>query len=139
MAGGIGVTPVLSMIRTLTEQGSSAPLYVMYAVQNSNFHAFDDVFKSIVTQYPNVKYHVFYSDPKSEDKQVCFLEPCFINIILFCSIFHLIVCTYFCREFTMIPKEESQLKSSKILLVITLPKLTIISVETLLFVHAPTF
>lgn len=70
MAGGIGVTPVLSMLRTLTEEGSKAPLYVMYAVQNSGFHAFDDIFKSISTQFPNVKYHVLYSDPKAEDKQV---------------------------------------------------------------------
>jgi nitric oxide dioxygenase len=67
LAGGIGITPVVSMLRTLTENGSKAPLYVLYAVRSSEYHAFHDAFKSISTQFPNVKYHVLYSEPKSND------------------------------------------------------------------------
>jgi len=69
LAGGIGVTPVISMLRTLTENGSTAPIYVLYAVRNSEYHAFHDAFKSISTQFPNVTYHVLYSGPKSNDVQ----------------------------------------------------------------------
>jgi len=69
LAGGIGVTPVLSMLKVLTKSRSKAPIYVLYSVKNSKFHAFDETFKSMMKNFPNVKYHVLYTEPQTEDKQ----------------------------------------------------------------------
>jgi nitric oxide dioxygenase len=87
MAGGIGVTPVLSMLKTLVQRGAKAPMYLLYAVNNSASHAFDNEFEEIARVNPSFNYHVVYSEPKDGDKQVRFMRNFFSFVFHFTLVF----------------------------------------------------
>lgn len=69
VAAGIGITPILSILKELERVEHKAPIYLLYLVRNSSFHAFDGTFKSLVEKFSNVKYLVSYSNPLAEDKE----------------------------------------------------------------------
>jgi ferredoxin-NADP reductase len=68
IAGGIGVTPLLSMLLELVESGSRREVWFFYGVRNGSEHAFKEQIEKIARENSNVRVHVFYSQPEADDK-----------------------------------------------------------------------
>ena len=68
VGGGIGITPVLSMLNHIVESGSTRETWVFIGVRHGAEHVMKDHLKEIAAKYPNVKLVVMYSDPRDEDK-----------------------------------------------------------------------
>ncbi|QDU55192.1 Flavohemoprotein [Aeoliella mucimassa] len=69
IAGGIGVTPIVSMLASLAEAGDDREVYLFYGVRNSNEHPLRDQIEEIVREHPNVHQFVLYSQPLPDDTQ----------------------------------------------------------------------
>ena len=67
IAGGIGITPMISMLRwCLTAQPGRA-VHLYYGVRNSADHAFKDVLETLAGSHPAFKLQVVYSSPRPDD------------------------------------------------------------------------
>jgi uncharacterized protein len=68
ISGGIGVTPLLAMLKAYVGMGDHAPpaLWVQ-VVRNGAAHAFRDEIARLLAAAPKVKRIVWYTDPGSED------------------------------------------------------------------------
>ncbi|MBA3069239.1 MAG: 2Fe-2S iron-sulfur cluster binding domain-containing protein [Hyphomonas sp.] len=69
IAGGIGITPILSMLKAaLADQpGRAAHLY--YGVRGGQDHAFKAVLSELAQTHPGLDLHVFYAEPATGDVQ----------------------------------------------------------------------
>lgn len=67
LAGGIGVTPLLSMARTLVHEGVPAPIYFLQAAKNSRVHAFADEVCQLISDKDFVEIFVVYDEPLDDD------------------------------------------------------------------------
>ncbi len=67
LAGGIGVTPLLSMAKTLVHQDVKSPLQFVQAACNSSVHAFADEVRALQADRNNVQTYVFYDQPLDND------------------------------------------------------------------------
>jgi len=67
LSGGIGVTPILSMLKTLAHHKTTGPVHFIHAALNSQSHALANEVKDIVKDAPHIKTHVRYSDPLPDD------------------------------------------------------------------------
>ncbi|TWU48744.1 Flavohemoprotein [Rubripirellula tenax] len=69
LAGGIGVTPLLSMAKSIIHENPEATLYFLQAARNSSVHAFDDELRLLSAAGPNVNTRVIYDAPLADDVQ----------------------------------------------------------------------
>ncbi|MCA9047131.1 MAG: NO-inducible flavohemoprotein [Planctomycetaceae bacterium] len=69
LAGGIGITPLLSMARSLAEAKATTPIYFLQAARNSRVHALADEVRSLSANGGNVHTKVLYDAPLSNDLQ----------------------------------------------------------------------
>lgn len=67
LAGGIGVTPLLSMLKSLAHHGVKAPIHFVHAARNSRVHPFAKEVREIAKQHSNIKTHFRYDDPLPSD------------------------------------------------------------------------
>jgi nitric oxide dioxygenase len=67
LAGGVGVTPLLSMFKSLVHASPSTPVYFLQAARNSRTHAFANEVRELAVGRPNVKTLVMYDDPLADD------------------------------------------------------------------------
>lgn len=67
LAGGIGVTPLLSMAKSIVHADPEATIYFLQAARNSNVHAFADELKNLSQSGPNVHTYVIYDQPLADD------------------------------------------------------------------------
>ena len=63
IAGGVGLTPLLSMLNWLVATRSQRPIWVFYGVRNRSEHAFYDHLHTLRRHCPNMRLVVFYSRP----------------------------------------------------------------------------
>lgn len=66
ISGGIGQTPLLSMLETLIQAGSEREIAWIHGCRNCNVHAFDDLLEKYRQQYPKMKKIVFYESKGAE-------------------------------------------------------------------------
>lgn len=66
LAGGIGVTPLLSMLKSLAN-ATTVPVYFVHASQNSRLHALAGEVREVASQCPAVHTHFRYDAPLAED------------------------------------------------------------------------
>lgn len=66
-SGGIGITPLLSMLKSLAHCRTARRVYFLHAALNSQVHAFADEVRSIAAQAPNIRTHFRYSTPLDDD------------------------------------------------------------------------
>lgn len=62
ISGGVGLTPMMAMLKTLVEQGKSRPVLFIHAVRNRAVHAMSKDLSEIVSQNPQVSRMVFYEE-----------------------------------------------------------------------------
>lgn len=69
LAGGIGITPLLSMVKGLVHAKVSRPIYFVQAARNSHSHAFGRELRELTAQAPNMKSYILYDDPLLNDHE----------------------------------------------------------------------
>ena len=66
ISGGIGITPMMSMLYKAIEEGRKVKF--IQAVLNSNVHTFKKDLKDLAEKYDNIDVEFFYSNPLDTDK-----------------------------------------------------------------------
>jgi ferredoxin-NADP reductase len=67
IGGGIGVTPMLSMLNTLVARQSRREIWLVYSVRNNGDHIMSDTLTTAARENPNVHVVVCYSRPLDEN------------------------------------------------------------------------
>ncbi|TWU47022.1 NO-inducible flavohemoprotein [Rubripirellula reticaptiva] len=67
LAGGIGVTPLLSMAKSMVHANPGSPIYFLQAARNSRVHAFADEIKNLASQSSSMHTKVLYDVPLDGD------------------------------------------------------------------------
>lgn len=60
IGGGVGVTPMISMLNTIVEKQPERKVIFIQAAQNNKMHAFNHHVKEVANTHNNVTSHVFY-------------------------------------------------------------------------------
>lgn len=83
IAGGIGITPMMSMLFWCLENQATRELHLYYGVRNSTDHAFKQVLEELARTHPLFKLHVAYSSPEPSDVQgVDYEQTGYIDLVL---------------------------------------------------------
>lgn len=69
IAGGVGVTPLLSMSKTIAEARSGREILFFYGVRDGGEHAFREELERTIEQHANIRLVVAYSRPTAEDQK----------------------------------------------------------------------
>ncbi|MEO5334957.1 MAG: 2Fe-2S iron-sulfur cluster-binding protein [Magnetococcus sp. YQC-5] len=69
IAGGIGITPMLSMINANFESGPSREIWLFYGIRNSAEHVWKKYLETLASKQPKFHLHVCYSQPLPNDVQ----------------------------------------------------------------------
>lgn len=69
MSGGVGLTPMMAMLKTLVDQAKSRKVVFVHAVRNSRVHAMKAALAEIVVNNPQVSRAVFYEEVTDQDQQ----------------------------------------------------------------------
>jgi hypothetical protein len=67
IGGGVGLTPVLSMLNAVVESGSKRETHFFYGVVCGADHAFKEHLQNIARENENIHLHVCYSRPADDD------------------------------------------------------------------------
>ncbi|MBM4762859.1 NO-inducible flavohemoprotein [Bacillus sp. B15-48] len=68
ISGGVGLTPMVSMLKTVIEQQPEREVTFIHAALNSHVHAMKDEVNEVANNYSTVKNFVVYSEPTEQDK-----------------------------------------------------------------------
>jgi nitric oxide dioxygenase len=68
LSGGVGVTPLVSMLGALAET-ATVPIHFVHSTANSATHAFGEYVRQLPRQNPLIRTTVFYSRPARQDVQ----------------------------------------------------------------------
>ena len=67
IAGGIGITPMMSMLRWCAQHQPQRLVHLYYGVRNSAEHAYKAALEDMATRLPHLQLHVVYSKPLAQD------------------------------------------------------------------------
>ena len=67
LSGGVGLTPMISMMNTIVRGGSSRPVWFIHGARNGGDHAMGAHVRTIAQENDNVHAHIRYSDPGPND------------------------------------------------------------------------
>lgn len=70
ISGGVGITPMMSMLNTLIEQNSKRNVCFVHAAINSNTHAMKEHVEAVDNEYEQVKAYTCYSAPTEKDLEM---------------------------------------------------------------------
>ncbi len=69
IAGGIGITPMMSMLNTLLAGGSQREIWLFYGVRNGREQIMKKYLQTLAATYANFHLHLCYSNPDESDIQ----------------------------------------------------------------------
>lgn len=69
IAGGVGITPMVSMIQSIVESGSGREVLLFYGLRDGSEHAFRDTLKRLTETHESVRMVVAYSQPTTDDEK----------------------------------------------------------------------
>lgn len=67
LSGGIGITPLLSMLHSLAADQVETPVYFLHASRNSRIHSHAEEVRRVAAERGNVVTHFVYDQPLSDD------------------------------------------------------------------------
>ncbi len=67
LAGGVGITPLLSMLNALAEIESQREIWFFLGVRNKKEHMMKEHLEKVAKENLNVNLKIFYSSPENED------------------------------------------------------------------------
>ena len=67
LAGGVGITPMLSMLNAITEKGVQREVWFFLGVRNRQEHVMKEHLEMVAREHENVHLNVFYSKPEETD------------------------------------------------------------------------
>ena len=67
IGGGIGITPMLSILNTVLENGIKREVWLYYGAFNSDEHIMKEHLQTLARKHENFHLHVCYSAPNEED------------------------------------------------------------------------
>ncbi len=67
VGGGIGITPMVSIVNTLLNSGSSREIWLFYGLRNSADHVMKEHLQTLQRAYKNFHLHICYSRPGEQD------------------------------------------------------------------------
>ena len=67
LAGGIGITPLLSMLHAALAEPGERPIVLIQAVRDRARRPFADEIDALARQYPRLRVHVCYDEPAAGD------------------------------------------------------------------------
>lgn len=69
IAGGIGVTPMISMLNALSEACSKRPVELLYSVRHAGEHPFQEYLRELSRSHPNLRVRMFCTRPRANEMQ----------------------------------------------------------------------
>jgi ferredoxin-NADP reductase/MOSC domain-containing protein YiiM len=67
LSGGIGLTPMISMLNAIVAQNSGRPVWFIHGVRHGGEHAMGAHVRRMAAEHANVHAHTRYSEPRPED------------------------------------------------------------------------
>ncbi|MGB5571597.1 MAG: 2Fe-2S iron-sulfur cluster-binding protein, partial [Sedimenticolaceae bacterium] len=67
IGGGIGITPMLSILNSLLERGIEREIWLFYGVRNGSEHVMKGHLQALADRHNNFHLHVCYSAPRGDD------------------------------------------------------------------------
>jgi ferredoxin-NADP reductase len=67
VGGGIGVTPLVSMLNAIVQAGRRRDVYVLFGFRNGREQPFRDHLQKLAQENANIRLHVSYSAPQAAD------------------------------------------------------------------------
>ncbi len=67
LSGGVGLTPMISMMNEIIQSGSRRPVWFVHGVRNGREHAMGRHVRRIAEEKNNIRAHIRYSDPDPDD------------------------------------------------------------------------
>ena len=67
IGGGIGVTPILSMLNYIAATGSTREVWFFYGVHDGAQHVQKEYLRQLAAEHENIHLHVCYSEPRPQD------------------------------------------------------------------------
>ncbi|MCS6243952.1 MAG: 2Fe-2S iron-sulfur cluster binding domain-containing protein [Opitutus sp.] len=68
ISGGVGITPCLSMMNEIIQNGSRREIWWFYGVRHGGEHIMKEHVAAMAAKYSNISLHVCYSNPTEDDK-----------------------------------------------------------------------
>ncbi|MDP4301199.1 2Fe-2S iron-sulfur cluster-binding protein [Leptothrix discophora] len=68
VAGGIGITPMVSMLGWLITHQPARPVHLYYGLRSRREHAFQAHLQALQASHPALRLHVVYSRPEASDR-----------------------------------------------------------------------
>ncbi len=81
LSGGVGQTPVLSMLNSLTGLNSQREIRYVHGATNGQVHAFGEHVKSLSENNNNLEHFLFYDHPEDQDSEHDFSGFMDLNVI----------------------------------------------------------
>ncbi|MYL54217.1 NO-inducible flavohemoprotein [Pontibacillus yanchengensis] len=69
ISGGVGLTPLVSMLHDSLQKQPDRPVYFIHAAQNGSVHAMKEHLTNLQEEYVNAQVYTCYSNPTVEDQQ----------------------------------------------------------------------
>jgi uncharacterized protein len=67
IAGGIGITPILSMLKSALPDRPDTPVQLFYGLRSGQDHAFKAALSTLASEHPSLDMHVLYAEPGAAD------------------------------------------------------------------------
>lgn len=67
LAGGIGVTPMISMINAVRQSQRGREVHFMFALRHGGDHVFKKHLAQVAAECENIRMHVLYENPRPQD------------------------------------------------------------------------
>lgn len=67
ISGGVGVTPIMSMLNTIAKENPSRPVRFVHSAKNEDVHAFRLEVKELMNRLPNGTSFICYTEPSRQE------------------------------------------------------------------------